>query len=379
MHLLILNGPNLNLLGTREPETYGTATLADVLSVASAKARSLGHTSEAFQSNHEGELIDRLHSSRGTVDGIVFNPGAFSHTSYALHDAILATSIPTVEVHISNVKEREPWRADSRVSAACVYTIYGRGIDGYTHAISHLHHLDNSPPLPVSYGSEERQTGDLRLPAGPGPHPLAIFLHGGFWRHQWTSDTIEPLAADLTNRGFASWNLEYSRSGLGPCHASADVSLAIASVPLLAEKHPIDPLRTIIIGHSAGGHLALEGAAGGSVSQVVSLAGVSNLIRAEREGLGQGASAPFLGNAAAADHCPTELLPLGSPVLLVHGTVDENVPVSYSDDFKKDATARGDTVEYLRLDGVDHFQLVDPNHSSWLKVAGLLEETFLSD
>lgn len=108
MHFLLLNGPNLNLLGTRKPEVYGSETLEDVEAAVAAEAALLGHTIESFQSNHEGALIDRLHRAKGIVDGVVFNPGAYTHTSYALHDAIEAIEVPTVEVHISNVMEREP-------------------------------------------------------------------------------------------------------------------------------------------------------------------------------------------------------------------------------------------------------------------------------
>ncbi len=379
MHFLILNGPNLNLLGTREPEVYGDTTLEELMQLCAEWAGVLGHTTTALQSNHEGELIDQLHAARGVVDAIVFNPGALTHTSYALHDAIASIDIPTVEVHISNVKEREEWRAESRIAPVCVHTIYGRGTEGYRDAIAHLHYRAVSPPVSISYGPEPHQVGDLRIPNGEGPHPLAVVVHGGFWRHQWTRDTIEALAVDLTNRGFASWNLEYSRSGLSRCDASDDISLAVATRTLLAHDYPIDIGRTVLIGHSAGAHLALEAAAATPVAKVVSLAGVTNLVRADSEGLGRGATTSFLDGAEPGPHCPTELLPIGVPVLLVHGTDDESVPVSYSDEFERDALARGDSVQYLRLDGVNHSQIIDPNHSSWVKVATLLEESLLSE
>ena len=123
MRILLLNGPNLNLLGRRAPEVYGSDTLHDVAEQCRAHAARLGHRIEDFQSNHEGKLIDAIHAARETADGIVFNLGAFSHTSYALHDAIEAVGIPTVEIHISNVRERQPWRRISVTEPACVYQI----------------------------------------------------------------------------------------------------------------------------------------------------------------------------------------------------------------------------------------------------------------
>lgn len=138
MRVLIVNGPNLNLLGTRRPDVYGEATLGDL----EARCRQWGVASglsvEVFQSNHEGEIIDRLHEAIGTADGVVINPGALTHYSYALHDAIEAIGIPTVEVHISDITARQPWRAHSVVSDACIATISGHGLDGYRLALEHL-------------------------------------------------------------------------------------------------------------------------------------------------------------------------------------------------------------------------------------------------
>jgi 3-dehydroquinate dehydratase-2 len=129
MRLLVLNGPNLNLLGKREPDTYGVATLGDL----EARLRRLfpSHEFDFFQSNVEGELIDRLHAADGDVDGVVFNPGGYSHTSVALRDAIAAVDVPIVEVHISNVAARESFRHHSLTAAACIGQIAGFGSDSY--------------------------------------------------------------------------------------------------------------------------------------------------------------------------------------------------------------------------------------------------------
>ena len=134
--LLLLNGPNLNLLGTREPAVYGAATLADIESAATAQAEAAGGSLSCFQSNHEGALIDRIHAARTEgVDAIVINPGGLTHTSVALRDAFAAVAIPFIEVHISNIYQREEFRHHSYLSALARGTICGLGIDGYRFAI----------------------------------------------------------------------------------------------------------------------------------------------------------------------------------------------------------------------------------------------------
>ncbi|MDB5962760.1 MAG: aroQ [Massilia sp.] len=134
--LLLLNGPNLNLLGTREPAVYGSTTLADIEHAAIAQAAAAGATLSCFQSNHEGALIDRIHAARAEgVEAIVINPGGLTHTSVALRDAFAAVEIPFVEVHISNVHQREAFRHHSFLSAIALGTICGLGTDGYRYAI----------------------------------------------------------------------------------------------------------------------------------------------------------------------------------------------------------------------------------------------------
>ena len=133
--LLVLNGPNLNLLGTREPEIYGHETLDDIEARLSKQASALGHQLESFQSNAEHALIDRLHAARGKVDFILFNPGAFTHTSVALRDALLAVEIPFIELHLSNVAARETFRRHSYFSDIAVGSITGLGVASYELAL----------------------------------------------------------------------------------------------------------------------------------------------------------------------------------------------------------------------------------------------------
>ena len=139
MKFLVLNGPNINMLGVREPGIYGSDSYDDLVRACEEKGKELGVETEIYQSNHEGDLIDKIQESFGKVDGIVFNPGGYTHTSIALRDAISAVKIDTVEVHISDVSAREDFRQISYIRDVCVKTISGRGIPGYTEAMEFLY------------------------------------------------------------------------------------------------------------------------------------------------------------------------------------------------------------------------------------------------
>lgn len=138
MKILVINGPNLNMLGIREPDIYGSETYRGLCARVEAFAKERGVEVELYQSNHEGDLVDKIQSAYGNADGIVINPAAYTHTSVALLDAVKAVSIPTVEVHISDVSKREDFRQVSYIRAACVATIAGHGIDGYLEAMELL-------------------------------------------------------------------------------------------------------------------------------------------------------------------------------------------------------------------------------------------------
>ena len=138
MNILVLNGPNINMLGIREPDIYGKNTFKDLLKLLENTAKEQNIKLEQYQSNHEGDLVDKIQSAYGKFDGIVINPAAYTHTSIAILDALKSVGIPTVEVHISKVEDREAFRQISYAGMACEKTITGQGLDGYRQAIVYL-------------------------------------------------------------------------------------------------------------------------------------------------------------------------------------------------------------------------------------------------
>ena len=138
MKILVINGPNLNMLGIREPDIYGKTTYKGLIKMIENYADKKGILVKTYQSNHEGDLVDKIQAAYNNFDGIVINPGAYTHTSVAILDAVKAVGIPTVEVHISDVDKREEFRSISYIRLACVNTISGHGLDGYIEAIDYL-------------------------------------------------------------------------------------------------------------------------------------------------------------------------------------------------------------------------------------------------
>lgn len=391
--VLVVNGPNLNLLGTREPDIYGSITLEELEDEVVSWGRDGGVAVETFQSNHEGAIIDALHEA-DDVDGIVINAGALTHYSYAIHDAIVAIGVPAVEVHISNIKARESWRRHSVVAPACVASIYGRGVAGYRDAVRHLIWRAEWPFRTLAYGEGPDRVGDLRLPAGTGPHPVVVVLHGGFWHTVWMRDLMDGLSVDLARRGWATWNPEYDRVGSGGGWPSTfeDVAAAIDWLEDAAHEQPLDASRVVLLGHSAGGHLALWAAARNAgpathphpprlrPAATVALAPIADLAAGHRLDLDHGAVEAMMRRSpdeaperyAAAS--PAAMLPLGVPQLIVHGDADDRVPVEMSRSYVGDAADAGDTVVYEELDGVDHFALIDPESVAWAKVVRGLDQ-----
>ena len=374
MRILLLNGPNLNLLGTRAPDVYGAVTLEEVERRCRARAAGYGHRLEAFQSNHEGALIDAIHAARETSDGIVFNPGAYTHTSYALRDAIEAAGVPTVEIHISNVAEREPWRRVSRIKPVCAYRIYGRGVEGYEAAVSHLHHRAAHPPVTRRYGDFPDQLGDLRLPAGKGPHPVAVLIHGGGWSGPFTRDLMDGAAVDLAARGSATWNVEYRRIPPvgGWRETIADVTAAVDELDSMAGAYPLDLDRVIVIGHSAGAQLGFFAARNARRRPVrfVSLAGMLDLRRLDSSF--DELLARFVGrepDTRLSRIDPIAALPSGTPTVAIHGERDGDVASDQSRRFIEAARSAGDEARMVRLPDALHNDLIDPRSSSWEAVA----------
>lgn len=391
--VLIVNGPNLNLLGLREPDVYGSTTLQQLEARIERWAADLGLEVETYQSNHEGAIIDRLHDARDTFDGVVLNAGAYSHYSYAIHDAIIAAAVPTVEIHISNIRARETWRAVSVTEPACDYSIFGRGIRGYRDAMARLANSAALPPQRIAYGSGPDQFGELRVPPGGGPHPIAVLVHGGFWRDEWTGDLMDGLAIDLVERGWAAWNLEYRRVGGGDGGGGwpatfEDVTAGMEAISDFAGEHRLDAGRVVAVGHSSGGQLALcsiararsHEAAGAVVpSTVIVLAGITDLDEAHRLDLGPGAVEGFLAGtpgeepdryAAASPH---RLLPLGSRQIVVHGAEDRIVPPAMSENYAAAAAEAGDETELLTVQGADHFDVIDPAGTAWAEAMDQLD------
>lgn len=363
MHrIAVVNGPNLNMLGKREPEVYGSTTLDELEEQCRSWGSDLGVEVETFQSNHEGALIDFLHSAE--ADGFVFNPGALSHTSYALHDALTSIAAPTVEVHISNIRKREEWRRGSVTAPACVHAIYGRGITGYRDALSHLVHRSRHSLETLAYGELPDQFADVRTP-GEGRHPGVLLVHGGMWRHHLARDLTDRLAVDLTDRGYTTYNVEYRRvdGGGGGVDTLGDVRAAVRAA---AGDSRSESLK--VIGHEAGGLLALLAAAPREVDLCVALGGITDLLAARQDRLGDGAVAEFLAGSPPEALSPLNRLPVGVPVVLFHGNRDPVVPVGQSETFAAAAREAGDTVELRVLEGADSEGFLDPASSMWAEV-----------
>ena len=243
----------------------------------------------------------------------------------------------------------------------------------------------------LHYGPHPLQFGDLRVPPGPGPHPVAIVIHGGFWRAKYNLDHAGHLCAALTKAGIATWNLEYRRIGNpggGWPGTFLDVAIGADHVRDLAAKHRLDSTNVISIGHSAGGHLAVWLAARHRISEgdplatadplgllgAVSLAGVVDLCRAWELRLSDGVVNDLMGGppeklaARYRTASPIELVPLGVKVRLLHGTEDSVVPIEISNGYQKAAGRAGDDARMIVLPGADHFAAIDPRSDHWVKV-----------
>ncbi len=242
--------------------------------------------------------------------------------------------------------------------------------------------LDLRPPpadVRISYGPAPQEFGDLRVPQGPGPFPVAIVIHGGYWRAAYGLDHIGHLCAALTKAGVATWNLEYRRigdPGGGWTAMRDDVMSGAQHLRILARQYPLDLTRVVVIGHSAGGQLALWLAAQHRLELrgVVSLAGVADLQRAYQLGLSNHAVAELLGGtpddqpALYRSASPVELVPVKVSERLLHGTADDVVPIELSRRFAAAANAAGDDVRLIEIPNAGHFDLIDPRTAAWKTV-----------
>jgi acetyl esterase/lipase len=332
-------------------------------------ARGLGVEVEVVDAAGEDAQLAALDAP----DGVLAAPGELTPSLAA---ALVAASRRAVLVDLEEAVGPAP--APPQVAA-----VRGRGLDGFRWAAQWLLQRQEHPFEPRPYGELPDQFADLRLPAGgEPPHPVAVLLHGGFWRERWLRDTIEPLAIDLARRGYATWNVEYRRvgpSGGGWPATCADVAAAVDALAGL--DVPLDLARVVVVGHSAGGQLAawlahrrgVDGTAVVRPAVVVSLAGVLDLVGGARRGLGDTGNpvASFVGGRPeevperyeAAS--PLALLPLGLPQVVVQGTDDSPDFVDLHRGYVAAARAAGDPIVELEPAGADHFTVITPSSDVW--------------
>ena len=369
MRFIVINGPNLNKLGTREPEIYGTDTLHDLEGAWRRHGAAMGIGVDSYQSNHEGALIDHIQDAGDRYDGMIINPAAYSHYSYAIHDALAAIAAPVVEVHISNIHEREPWRAHSVVSPAAIHTIYGRGTRGYLDAIDHLWARLHRPPEVIRYGDEVDQFVELRTVLDA--RGTAVLLHGGFWRRHWHRDLMDRMAIALLDTGWTTANVEYRR-GTGS-YATADSDVGAAVDAIAGNGGPV-----ITIGHSAGGYLALRSTEHDAVTRAIGLAPVLDLVGISDLRPDDDPIAAFIG-ASRADAPESWDAAAITPshvdsATVIHGTHDEPVPFEHSRAF-----AERHGVDLVTLEGADHMSLIDPASAAFGAVLDALNGTADTD
>jgi acetyl esterase/lipase len=259
-------------------------------------------------------------------------------------------------------------------------------------------HNSNKNRSRLSYGPEKLHFGELHLPTAAGPHPVAMLIHGGFWRVPYGYSLMKGLADDLAARGIAAWNIEYRRVGDrdgGWPNTLLDVASAADFLRSIALTYHLNLPQVVPIGHSAGGHLALWLAARPRIPRssvlaktdtplamcgAISLAGVTDLLMGWQRKLGSGAVTELIGGTPAAMPeryavaSPAAMLPFGVPQVLIHGTADDRVPYAMSEVYTAKARAAGDDVRLIKLPQVDHFALIDPSSDAWATTVDALQQ-----
>ncbi len=321
--------------------------------------------------------------SPGGADAVLMAPGVDGFDDGTLAEAVAGAGIPVVAVDPGNLRKKiDP--AATPVGRACDRVIYGRGDDTAGYALTHLSftNRDRGTWSTIAYGEGPDHVGDLWMPAAetPGPVPVVVLLHGGFWYHAWERDLMDGVAADLAGRGVAAWNLEYRRVGAGGGWPATGVDVAdgLDHVAVMAAGAGLDCERVVIVGHSAGAQLALRITARREAAVrprlVVGLASICDLAAARRRAVG-GRSVDHLlatahnRRAALRDASPAEHLPLGTPQLLAHAEDDRHVPVAQSRKHVAAARMAGDEAELLAVPSGGHFVLINPASAAWAGVA----------
>ncbi len=262
------------------------------------------------------------------------------------------------------------------------------------------HKEQSISPVRLAYDDGEFQFGELYLPGGPGPYPVAILIHGGYWRARYSLDLMNGLGEDLAGRGIAAWNIEYRRVGNpggGWPGTFLDVARAADYLRAIAESYTLDLSRVVPIGHSAGGHLALWLAARRRIpansaigprdepltlAGAISLAGVLDLALAYQLHLSNDAVVELLGGPLTekperyAEASPAALLPLGLSQVLIHGTADKNVPLQVSREYAATARAAGDPIDFFEPAGIDHFDVINAGAEVWALTVQELQTLF---
>jgi acetyl esterase/lipase len=339
------------------------------------------------------QLAREITSALEAGAGVLVCAGSL-RSSARVQDVVLRSSSPLLvwlDLRVATT-EREAWLDPARVAS-----VRGRGLEGIRWAVRWLAARAAWAPIPERYGSHPEQMGDLRVPAGAGPHPVVVLLHGGGWRERWERDLMDGLAVDLAQRGYASWNPEFRRVGpSGGAFAGMleDASAAVDHLAVLAERYPLDLERVTVSGHSAGGHLAVwvgcrdhlpDGAPGAGERVrpllLLSLAGVHDLVECATRGTDEMSTITLLGGSPeeVPEHyalaSPGELLPIGIPQLLIHGTHDRPDLVDLDRTYADAARASGCEIELFELPGADHFDVIDPHSLAWLAIVERFEHT----